>query len=280
MSFSANPLALSVPEPAFESWLRDTGYLEVLDQKTSDLSAAGTSADSTAATTSFPTAGIDTGVFISLFSKIWTLISLLTINPVSKLTAGDFSGETPAWTSGFIGFYDSYSFPSSSDQARMRVHENVKRYAKNYASLFVLFFACSLYVSLYLFLYVSSSSSSRSSINEYFGKWIISSQHKRRIVFFNFDKWVILVFKLVLRRSFIYRGLRVFIYRGLIVCIFSHCICSFYWPLLCFYVEVTLKCFCLCSWNSVWWQHMNLICKLKWKFGIFRTKIRISDGMP
>ncbi|KAK1405123.1 PRA1 family protein H [Heracleum sosnowskyi] len=145
MSFSANPLALSVPEPAFESWLRDTGYLEVLDQKTSDLSAAGTSVDSAAATTSFPTAGIDTGVFISLFSKIWTLISLLTINPVSKLTAGDFSGDTAAWTSGFIGFYDSYSFPSSPDQARMRVHENVKRHAKNYASLFVLFFACSLY---------------------------------------------------------------------------------------------------------------------------------------
>lgn len=157
MSFSANPLALSVPEPAFESWLRDTGYLEVLDQKTSDLSAAGTSSDTTAGTSSFPTAGIDTGVFISLFSKVWTLISLLTINPVSKLTAGDFSGETPAWTSGFIGVYDSYWFPSSPEQARMRVHENVKRYAKNYASLFVLFFACSLYqMPLALFGLISS----------------------------------------------------------------------------------------------------------------------------
>ncbi|XP_074370323.1 PRA1 family protein H isoform X2 [Apium graveolens] len=145
MSFSANPLALSVPEPAFESWLRDTGYLEVLDQKTSDLSAAVASSDSSAATTSFHPAGIHTGVFISLLSRIWTLISLLTINPFAKLTAGDISGETPAWTSGFIGFYDSYSFPSSTDQARMRVHENFKRYAKNYFSLFVLFFACSLY---------------------------------------------------------------------------------------------------------------------------------------
>lgn len=154
MSFSANPLALSVPEPAFESWLRDTGYLEVLDQKTSDLSAAGASSDSSSATTSFPTAGIDTGVFVSLFSKIWTLISLLTINPVSKLTAGDISGETPAWTSGFFGFYNSYSFPSSPDQARMRVHENVKRYAKNYLFLLVLFFACSLYVSSIYSLYV------------------------------------------------------------------------------------------------------------------------------
>ncbi|WOG98625.1 hypothetical protein DCAR_0417969 [Daucus carota subsp. sativus] len=156
MAFSANPLALSVPEPAFESWLRDTGYLEVLDQKTSDLSAAAVSSDS-AATTSFSAAGIDPGVFISLFNKLWTLISLLTINPVSKLSVGDFSGETPAWTSGFIGGFDSYSYPSSPDQARMRAHENVKRYAKNYASLVVLFFACSLYqMPLALFGLISS----------------------------------------------------------------------------------------------------------------------------
>ncbi|CDP00643.1 unnamed protein product [Coffea canephora] len=37
MVFSSNPLALSVPDLAFESWLRDKGYLEILDQRTSDL---------------------------------------------------------------------------------------------------------------------------------------------------------------------------------------------------------------------------------------------------
>lgn len=144
MVFSANPLALSVPEPAFESWLRDTGYLEVLDQRTSDLHRLSSSTSATTPTT-ISTDTINNGIFLSLFSNIGTLLSLLTLNPFSKLTTDDFSGETPFWTTGFIGLCDSYIFPSSPAQARLRVHENVKRYARNYASLFVLFFACSLY---------------------------------------------------------------------------------------------------------------------------------------
>lgn len=160
MVFSANPLALSVPDPAFESWLRDTGYLEVLDQRTSDLhrlssSTSATATDSAATTTTISTDTINNGIFLSLFSNIGTLLSLLTLNPFSKLTTDDFSGETPSWTTGFIGLCDSYTFPSSPAQARLRVHENVKRYARNYASLFVLFFACSLYVflsTLYLYM--------------------------------------------------------------------------------------------------------------------------------
>ncbi|XP_022876453.1 PRA1 family protein H-like isoform X1 [Olea europaea var. sylvestris] len=149
MVFKANPLALSVPEQAFESWLRDSGYLEILDQRTSDLhrlSAAdctielrNSSADST------PTSIICSGFFVSLFSRICTLLSLITFNPFSKLVAEDFSGDTPSWTLAFFGSSDSYSFPSSPSQARLRVHENVKRFARNYALLFVVFFACSLY---------------------------------------------------------------------------------------------------------------------------------------
>lgn len=133
MAFSANPLALSVPEAAFESWLRDTGYLELLDQRTSRPSSDSRS-------TTHKGGGF--------FSNIGTLISLVTLNPFSKLTAHDFSGETPSWTTSFIASFNSYTFPSSSHQARLRVHENVRRYARNYASLFVLFFACSLYPSL------------------------------------------------------------------------------------------------------------------------------------
>ncbi|XP_057965420.1 PRA1 family protein H isoform X2 [Malania oleifera] len=149
MVFSANPLALSVPEPAFESWLRDGGYLEILDQRTSDLHChAPTSASTTSATTSAAataTEAVFNGFFAPAFSYIWTLLSLITLNPFAKLTAEDFSCETPSWTVGFIGFFDSYSIPSSPSQARLRVHENVKRYARNYASLFILFFACALY---------------------------------------------------------------------------------------------------------------------------------------
>ncbi|KAI3525175.1 hypothetical protein L2E82_02396 [Cichorium intybus] len=154
MAFSANPLALSVPDPAFESWLRDSGYLEILDQRTSDLhrvsstAVATTTTDSNTARADPPsvTAAVSTGYFLStVLSYIGILISLLTLNPFSKLTNEDFSGDTPPWTLGFIGFSESYSFPSSRSQARMRVTENIKRYCRNYATLFILFFACSLY---------------------------------------------------------------------------------------------------------------------------------------
>ncbi|KAH7862017.1 hypothetical protein Vadar_033682 [Vaccinium darrowii] len=144
--FASNPLSLSVPEPAFESWLRDGGYLEILDQKTSELHRLSAPPTTTTSTpTDSPTAATPSLFFFSIFSHIGTLLSLFTLNPFAKLTTEDFSGQTPSWTHGFIGFFDSYSFPSSTDQARLRVHENVKRYARNYASLFVLFFACSLY---------------------------------------------------------------------------------------------------------------------------------------
>ncbi|KAL3323277.1 hypothetical protein AABB24_040407 [Solanum stoloniferum] len=157
MAFSANPLSLSVPEPVFESWLRDTGYLEILDQRTTDLhrhssttAAAATTASSDTAVTNSAAAAvsISNGVFVLIFSRIGTLLSLLTLNPFAKLTSDDFSGDTPSWTLQFVGSFDSYSFPSSPSQARLRVHENVKRYARNYASLFVLFFACCLYQKL------------------------------------------------------------------------------------------------------------------------------------
>ncbi|GFZ05757.1 prenylated RAB acceptor 1.H [Actinidia rufa] len=140
--FSSNPLSLSVREAAFESWLRDGGYLEILDQRTTDLHRLSSSASSAATT------NVDSpsrGLFLSIFSHIGTLLSLFTLNPFAKLTTDDFSGETPSWTHGFVGSCGSYSFPSSSTQARLRVHENVKRYARNYASLSILFFTCSLY---------------------------------------------------------------------------------------------------------------------------------------
>ncbi|XP_028796817.1 PRA1 family protein H isoform X2 [Neltuma alba] len=140
MAFAANPLALSVPEPAFESWLRDSGYLEILDQRTTAAAAA-----SSCAANSKAVPAVTAGFFVSLFSRIFTFLSLFTFNPFAKLTAEDFAGVTPSWSHSFIGCCDSYSFPSSPSQARLRVQENVKRYARNYAYLFILFFACTLY---------------------------------------------------------------------------------------------------------------------------------------
>ncbi|KAJ8747481.1 hypothetical protein K2173_014418 [Erythroxylum novogranatense] len=148
MVFSGNPLSLTVPDPAFESWLRDSGYLEILDQTstTSTASAATTNAASTThSDTASSTTSVTGGFFVSLFSHVLTLLSVFTLNPFSKLTTDDFSVQTPSWTRSFFGDCGSYSLPCGSHQARLRVHENVKRYARNYASLFILFFACTLY---------------------------------------------------------------------------------------------------------------------------------------
>ncbi|KAJ6886811.1 hypothetical protein NC651_027231 [Populus alba x Populus x berolinensis] len=134
MVFSSNPLSLSIPDPTFDTWLRDSGYLKILDQHSSIVAAPSTTTSTTA-----------TGIFISFFSHALTLLYLFTLNPFSKLTTNDFSGPTPSWTRSFFADHESYSFPSGFGQARLRVNENVKRYARNYASLFILFFVCTLY---------------------------------------------------------------------------------------------------------------------------------------
>ncbi|RVW79331.1 hypothetical protein CK203_040860 [Vitis vinifera] len=54
MAFSSNPLSLSVPDAAFETWLRDTGYLEVVDRRTSDLHRLSSGGDSSSTTASIP----------------------------------------------------------------------------------------------------------------------------------------------------------------------------------------------------------------------------------
>ncbi|XP_047335244.1 PRA1 family protein H isoform X2 [Impatiens glandulifera] len=161
MVFSKNPLSLSVPEEAFESWLRDGGYLEILDQRTSDLHRLNSSTPPVAADPSSSSSSHNrnltassssdsSNTFISthilpFLSRFWVFISLFTLNPFSKLTTEDFSRATPSWTHDFFGFIDSYSFPASPSQAQLRVHENPKRYARNYAYLYIIFFACSLY---------------------------------------------------------------------------------------------------------------------------------------
>ncbi|XP_038987291.1 PRA1 family protein H isoform X3 [Phoenix dactylifera] len=146
MAFAANPLSLSVPEAAFETWLRDTGYLEILDERTTAPSSSSSSSDLLRSRINAPATATATATAASWTSTFFrTLFSLLTLNPFAKLTPDDFSGGTPSWTVEFIGGAESYSWPAGPSQARMRVQENVRRYARNYAFLSLLFFACSLY---------------------------------------------------------------------------------------------------------------------------------------
>ncbi|XP_038987289.1 PRA1 family protein H isoform X1 [Phoenix dactylifera] len=153
MAFAANPLSLSVPEAAFETWLRDTGYLEILDERTTAPSSSSSSSDLLRSRINAPATATATATAASWTSTFFrTLFSLLTLNPFAKLTPDDFSGGTPSWTVEFIGGAESYSWPAGPSQARMRVQENVRRYARNYAFLSLLFFACSLLFPSSLFL--------------------------------------------------------------------------------------------------------------------------------
>ena len=139
--FAANPLSLSVPEPEFESWLRETGFLEVLDERTSSKTSVSSAPPPRSSSSFTPTSEFP------FFSVISTLISILTVNPFAKLTLEDFSGPTPPWTFGFLtsaGKSNSYSWPGESSIARLRIQENVKRYATNYAYLWLIIFACTL----------------------------------------------------------------------------------------------------------------------------------------
>lgn len=125
MAFSANPLSLSVPAPAFESWLRESGYLESLDSRNIHP----------------PLDQKDSFSFTSV-------LSLLTINPFSKVTADDLARPAAPWTAEFFdsgaGPSHTYALPSSSSQARLRVQENVKRYIRNYIYIYVLILGCTM----------------------------------------------------------------------------------------------------------------------------------------
>ncbi|KAG2310530.1 hypothetical protein Bca52824_022087 [Brassica carinata] len=79
----------------------DSGYL---DHRTSPVSP---SSSSPATKAKHPTA---------LSAQLVAVLSLLTINPFSKLSADYFTGETPPWITSFFGDSDSYSFPLSSHE--------------------------------------------------------------------------------------------------------------------------------------------------------------------
>ncbi|VAI30902.1 hypothetical protein VPH35_089626 [Triticum aestivum] len=140
-SFKPNPLSLSVPDPALDRWLRDSGYLDLLDSSTPAPAAAAPTRASPASTSSGPGAAAD----VLAFAR--TLASLLALNPFACLTAADLAAPTPSWSLAFIGPAGtaSYSWPPTPTQARLRVQENVRRYTRNYAALSILVFACCLY---------------------------------------------------------------------------------------------------------------------------------------
>eukprot|EP00250_Pteridium_aquilinum_P006983 c16790_g1_i1 orf=235-888(+) len=124
MAFVANPLSLSIPPATFEAWLRDSGHLEVLDKVAIDPPRSSRNA------------------FLSS-------ILGFAVNPFGNVSVEDLCRPPLAWTGEFWdcghGLVDSYGWPLSSTQLKLRMRENVKRYMGNYLRLFVLILACFMY---------------------------------------------------------------------------------------------------------------------------------------
>ncbi|CAH8272824.1 unnamed protein product [Arabidopsis lyrata] len=93
MAFSPNPLSLSVLDPAFESWLRDSSYLELLDHRTSAAAAAASSSASVSSSAAATSAASDDEhplpvVFSLLFcldASLSLLFLQLTLSPSSPM---------------------------------------------------------------------------------------------------------------------------------------------------------------------------------------------------
>ncbi|XP_062194140.1 PRA1 family protein H [Phragmites australis] len=143
-SFKPNPLSLSVPDPALDRWLRESGYLDLLDSTTTASAATASAPSTTSAAATNPSSA---GVAAAVLAFARTLASLLALNPFARLSAADLAAPTPSWSLAFLGppGAASYSWPPTPTQARLRVQENVRRYARNYAALSILVFACCLY---------------------------------------------------------------------------------------------------------------------------------------
>ncbi|KAH9325650.1 hypothetical protein KI387_005828, partial [Taxus chinensis] len=120
MAFLANPLSLSLPESAFESWVRESGYLERIDQGGGEGEGE---------------VGVLEGVTSN--NKLWKI----NLNPFGKLSAEDLSREAVPWAAQFWGRPDAYSLPTSITHFNLRTEENVKRYARNYICLSLLIVA-------------------------------------------------------------------------------------------------------------------------------------------
>lgn len=148
-SFKPNPLSLSVPDPALDRWLRDSGYLDLLDSTTTGAPSSASAPSTSASVAASPGAGpVSSGVAADVLAFARTLASLLALNPFARLSTADLAAPTPSWSLAFVGppGAASYSWPPTPTQARLRVQENVRRYARNYAALTILVFACCLYV--------------------------------------------------------------------------------------------------------------------------------------
>jgi hypothetical protein len=136
MAFERNPLSLSLPQAAFEKWLRDSGYLEILDRCVLDHAR------------------------IAGQGSLAALSKVIKINPFVNLTVEDLLQKPVSWTGEFfdcgLGPLETFSWPRTITQVKLRMEENVKRYTGNYLILVLIIFLCFLYKMPLAFVGIAS----------------------------------------------------------------------------------------------------------------------------
>ncbi|KAJ7283052.1 hypothetical protein O6H91_Y350800 [Diphasiastrum complanatum] len=156
MAFLVNPLSLCIPQSAFEAWLRERGYLEILDK-----------------------CGLDQARMAGQ-SSFAACCKLLTTNPFANLTMEDLCQKPVPWTDEFfdcgLGPRETYSWPVSVTQIKLRMEENLRRYTGNYLVLTLVVFLCFLYKVPLAFLGLVSLLGLWATIRKYIYKWGLQRQ--------------------------------------------------------------------------------------------------------
>ncbi|KAG0560134.1 hypothetical protein M758_10G151400 [Ceratodon purpureus] len=126
MAFKENPLSLSVSQTAFEEWLRENGHLETLDRTE-----------------------LDHHLRLPSHSSFREFSKAVKSNAFMNLTVDDLLKKPVSWTGEFFdcgfGPGETYSWPRSISQAKMRMDENIRRYTGNYVVLVAIVFLILLY---------------------------------------------------------------------------------------------------------------------------------------
>ncbi|CAK9198878.1 unnamed protein product [Sphagnum jensenii] len=177
MAFERNPLSLSLPQAAFEKWLRDSGYLEILDRCVLDHAR------------------------IAGQGSLAALSKVIKINPFVNLTVEDLLQKPVSWTGEFfdcgLGPWETFSWPRTITQVKLRMEENVKRYTGNYLILVLIIFLCFLYKMPLAFVGVASIVSLWDTLRKASDEWGLerTSFRYRSLVFLsNIVTVVLMVF--------------------------------------------------------------------------------------
>lgn len=94
-------------------------------------------------------AGVLDRAYQAAQGSVFVMWQAVRVNPFAELTLDDLCRPPAPWTADFwdcgTGPWDSYSWPLTVPQVKLRMQENLKRYCGNYLILALVIFLCFLY---------------------------------------------------------------------------------------------------------------------------------------